>query len=614
MVKPSFSYDQAATKIAAYGWANAATVPITYGFRASDASDPGFAQFSSALIDATVQAINVWSDVANIKFQRVGSGNSGYTAYTNDATILFAGDTDSGGYGWTYFPGDRASSSVDGNVFLNTSYGNFVDLSAGSYEFLALIHEIGHGLGLDHPGAYNGGSPTYAVDAEYAQDSRQYTVMSYFDAEETGAVHGSNYAVTPLLHDIAAIQKLYGANTSTRTGDTVYGFNSNADRQQFHITAGSQQVVFAIWDAGGNDTVDFSGYAQNDVINLNAESFSNAGGLSSNVSIARGAVIENAIGGSGNDTILGNGVANNLSGGGGSDDLKGGAGNDHINGGAGSDTIELTGKRTDYTFWLAADGSVIAGDHTAGRDGYDTLASVESVHFTDGTFVVSTLITAGAPPDPSTYGTTTTGSGGGTPTPTPAPTPAPLPPTVLGSTPDGPAPALGTDTTDSFGVTVTGTNSADSCNGGDGDDVLLGLAGRDVLDGGAGFDVLVGGRGKDILTGGADGDVFEFDRINETGRIGATRDVITDFHRHDDVIDLFAIDAMTGLSGDQSFTFIGRAGFHHVAGELHAVRFNFSGTARDVTIVEGDINGDGRADFQIELKGLLSLTKADFIL
>ena len=167
MVKPSFSYDQAATKIAAYGWADAATVPITYGFRASDASDPGFAQFSSALIDATVQAINVWSDVANIKFQRVGSGNSGYTAYTNDATILFAGDTDSGGYGWTYFPGDRASSSVDGNVFLNTSYGNFVDLSAGSYEFLALIHEIGHGLGLDHPGAYNGGSPTYAVDAVY---------------------------------------------------------------------------------------------------------------------------------------------------------------------------------------------------------------------------------------------------------------------------------------------------------------------------------------------------------------------------------------------------------------------------------------------------------------
>ena len=590
-MKPSFTYDQAAAQMATVGWANAATVPITFGFRASDASDPGFVQFSSGLIDATVQAMALWSDVANIKFQSVGSGNAGSGAYTNSATMLFAGDTDSGGYGWTYFPGDRSAASVDGNVYLNTSGGNFVDLSKGSYEFMALIHEIGHGLGLDHPGLYNGGNPTYLYDAQYLQDSRQYTVMSYFDAEETGAVHGANYAVTPMLHDIAAIQKLYGANTTTRTGDTVYGFNSNADRQQFHITAGSEQVVFTIWDAGGNDTLNFSGYAQNDVINLNTESFSDAGGLKANVSIARGAVIENAIGGSGNDTIIGNAVANNLSGGGGSDDLKGGYGNDHIDGGAGSDTIELKGNQADYTFWLAADGiTVIVGDHISARDGYDTLTSVESVHFSDGTFLVSPLITAGAPPDPSTWGTTTTtttttGTGGGT------------------------APAtFGGDNT------VTGTQSNDSCTGGDGDDLLYGLAGRDTLDGGAGFDVLIGGLGKDFLTGGADGDVFEFDRLNETGRTAATRDVITDFNRHCDVIYLYTIDAVAGKQGDQSFTFIGRQAFHHVAGELHSLRYNPAGTAHDVTIVEGDTNGDGRADFQIELKGLLALTKADFIL
>ena len=559
----------------------------------------------------------LWSDVANIKFQRAGSGNAGAGAYSNNATMLFAGDTDSGGYGWTYFPGDRSASSIDGNVYLNTSGGNFTDLAKGDYGFLALIHEIGHGLGLDHPGAYNGGNPTYTVDAEYVQDSRQYTVMSYFDAEETGAVHGYNFAVTPLLHDIAAIQKLYGANTTTRSGDTVYGFNSNADRQQFHIAAGSEQVIFTIWDAGGNDTIDFSGYAQNDVINLTAESFSSAGGLTANVSIARGAVIENAVGGSGNDTITGNAAANILSGGGGADIFRGSGGNDYINGGAGSDTIELTGNKADYTFWLAADGSIIVGDHTASRDGYDTLTGVEGAHFSDGTFVVSQLITAGAPPDPATWGTTTTGTGGGTPTPTPtpAPTPAPLPATLLGTTPDVSSPTLGdTSVDDSIGVTVTGTNSADSCSGGDGDDVLLGLGGRDLLDGGAGFDILVGGRGKDILTGGGDGDVFEFDYVSETGRTAATRDVITDFDRYDDVIDLFAMDAVRGKSGDQGFTFIGRQAFHHVAGELHAVRYNLAGTARDMTIVEGDTNGDGRADFQIELKGLLALTKADFIL
>lgn len=38
-----------------------------------------------------------------------------------------------------------------------------------------------------------------------------------------------------------------------------------------------------------------------------------------------------------------------------------------------------------------------------------------------------------------------------------------------------------------------------------------------------------------------------------------------------------------------------------------------SGTARDVIIVEGDVNGDGAADFQIQLKGLINLTKGDFV-
>ena len=240
MVKPSYSWDQAATQIASFGWANAATIPITYGFRASDPTDLGFVRFSSVLIDAADQALALWSDVANIKFAKVGTGNTGSAAYTNNATILFAGDVNSGGYGWTYFPGDRAAASIDGNVYLNTSGGSFTDMSNGSYDYMALIHEIGHAIGLDHPGAYNGGSPVYAVDAGYVQDSRQYTVMSYFDAEETGAVHGWNYASTPLLHDIAAAQKLYGANMATRAGDTVYGFNSNADRAAFHITSAAR--------------------------------------------------------------------------------------------------------------------------------------------------------------------------------------------------------------------------------------------------------------------------------------------------------------------------------------------------------------------------------------
>ena len=92
------------------------------------------------------------------------------------------------------------------------------------------------------------------------------------------------------------------------------------------------------------------------------------------------------------------------------------------------------------------------------------------------------------------------------------------------------------------------------------------------------------------------------------------RDVITDFHRGEDVIDLFGIDANLRAGGDQAFTFLGRSQFHGIAGELRAVKLNFAGTSHDKTIVEGDSNGDGRADFQVELKGLIALTKADFIL
>ena len=81
---------------------------------------------------------------------------------------------------------------------------------------------------------------------------------------------------------------LYGANTTTRLGDTVYGFNSNADRSVFHLTSSSDQRVMAIWDAGGYNTIDMSGYSTNQVINLNPGTFSSTGALTQNLAIAAG--------------------------------------------------------------------------------------------------------------------------------------------------------------------------------------------------------------------------------------------------------------------------------------------------------------------------------------
>lgn len=331
---PSVSYtlDQAANQIALIGWKDAWQTPVTYAFRDSSSSS-GFSRFTSTQIAAAQEALKLWSDVAMIKFERVGTG------YSNAASILFSGQSSEGGYAWGYFPDNRASLSSSGDVFINPSNGWFSAPVKGSYEFMVFVHEIGHAIGLNHPGNYDGEGATYTRNALYVQDSLQYSVMSYFDASQTGASHGGVYAATPLLHDIAAVQKLYGANWSTRTGNTTYGFNSNADRAEFKITSVSEKVVFAIWDAGGNDTLNFSGYSQNARIDLNEAAFSNVGGLTKNVAIARGAIIENAIGGAGHDMIVGTAKNNSINGGAGNDMLFGRGGWDVMVGGAGADTF-----------------------------------------------------------------------------------------------------------------------------------------------------------------------------------------------------------------------------------------------------------------------------------
>lgn len=103
---------------------------------------------------------------------------------------------------------------------------------------------------------------------------------------------------------------------------------------------------------------------------------------------------------------------------------------------------------------------------------------------------------------------------------------------------------------------------------------------------------------------------FDFNSRTETGKTSTTRDKISDFsHSQHDKIDLRGIDSITSKAGDQNFKFLGVKGFTKHAGELH---YKFEGSAR--TIVEGDVTGDGRADFQIELTGHKVLVSGDFIL
>jgi VCBS repeat-containing protein len=184
---------------------------------------------------------------------------------------------------------------------------------------------------------------------------------------------------------------------------------------------------------------------------------------------------------------------------------------------------------------------------------------------------------------------------------------------------------------------LDGGDDTDILDGGAGNDTLLGGAGRDyldggsgndILDGGSGFDVLQGGSGNDILFGGAGADfmsggngqdIFRFTSIADSPRASGFvglfgRDTIVDFNANNgpnhDIIDLSGIDANTNISGDQAFTYIGNAAFSRVAGQL---RYNNN-------ILSGDVDGDGVADFEIQLylenppAGPNPLDPTDFIL
>jgi serralysin len=230
-----------------------------------------------------------------------------------------------------------------GSGAMDSAVNSDAGFDFGDKGFQTYLHEIGHALGLSHPGSYDSftGGATYAADAEYIQDTQQYTLMSYFrpDIDHIGSDGLWSFAATPLLHDIVAIQDKYGADMTTRTGDTTYGFHSTADRAVFDFTQNVDPAI-AIWDAGGNnDTLDVSGYGQDQRIDLHAGSFSDVGALRQNVAIAYNCDIENAVGGSGNDTITGNDLANRLYGGVGNDRLIGGNGNDTLDGGANNDTL-----------------------------------------------------------------------------------------------------------------------------------------------------------------------------------------------------------------------------------------------------------------------------------
>ncbi|MEM1299471.1 MAG: M10 family metallopeptidase C-terminal domain-containing protein [Pseudomonadota bacterium] len=429
------------------------TGPLSFGQPYWESEYNGYVAMSAGLEAAAVEAFEMWDELIAIDLVEL-TDDAGA-----DITFNYSSATGNSTYAERSFsgapPGNGATYSItDSDLWFASQWwtqNHESDLYAGGYGLLTYLHEIGHALGLNHPGAYNG-SGNFSSDATHFQDTRAYTVMSYFDAEDNGSgtdhfgTLGRAYGASPLLHDILAIQEIYGADMTTRTGSDTYGFNANTNRDAFDFTMNPNPVV-AIWDAGGIDKIDVSGWNTNQTLSLVEGDFSSVGFLNENLAIAYGAVIEIGVTGGGNDLLIGNAAANVLTGNAGGDTLQGGEGNDILFGGTGGDVLD-GGTGADTARYLFSTAGVTinlnAGTGSGGEAAGDSLISVEHVSGSE------------------------------------------------------------------FADNLTGDPfNANQIFGLGGNDVITGMGGHDFLLGGAGNDHIIGGTGRDVIRGNAGADLID---------------------------------------------------------------------------------------------------------
>jgi Ca2+-binding RTX toxin-like protein len=339
---PVATLDQIADQLVNGYWSAQQTSAHHFNVTQGGSITVNYSTLTAAEQTLAIAALGEWSDIIGVRFTPVTSGGQIVFDDSEDPTANGPVAATDG-----HWSGGIISSE---HVQISASWVNQYGSSLNSYSFQTYIHEIGHALGLGHAGDYNN-TADYAADALFRNDSWATSIMSYFSESDNSYVSQQGFteqfALTPMGADIVAMQQIYGLSTTTRTGNTIYGFNSNAGSNIFNASA-IPNAGYTIFDSGGNDTLDYSGYSSNQLINLNPETFSNVGHGVGNVSIARGTIIENAIGGSGNDNIIANNAGDHMTGNAGNDTLTGGTGDDFLTGGSGADT--LTGGAGNDTF------------------------------------------------------------------------------------------------------------------------------------------------------------------------------------------------------------------------------------------------------------------------
>ena len=351
---------------------------------------------------------------------------------------------------FAFLPGDIAES---GDAWFNNSSGVYDNPYRGGYAYATFFHEIGHALGLEHP---HEGSPVMSA----ARDSIEFTIMSYrsYPGQPLeGGFAGPDFPTTYMMYDIAALQHMYGANFAHNAGDTLYKF----DRPSNYST----HILRTLWDGGGVDTYDVSDFYNGTSVDLRPGGWTKLGwshaadlgdskyarGNIANALLFKGdtrSLIENAIGGPGSDTIIGNQADNRLEGGASRDWLTGGSGNDTLIGGTSSDIMDGgTGNDTYYVDY--------SSDRITENSGAGTDMVFSSVDWVLPAHVENLTLTRSA-------------------------------------------------------VNGTGNSHRNTIKGSSGANVLSGQAGDDLMYGGAGDDKLFGGLGNDRLYGEAGIDRYCF--------------------------------------------------------------------------------------------------------